>query len=194
MSPLAAVAAGSAPASRSAAQRSAVRRSCHTMALWIGLPVLRSQTSVVSRWLVMPIAATSLGLDARLAQRRAAGGDDRAPDVLRVVLDPAGLRIDLAEFLLRHADDLRAARSKTMARVDVVPWSIARMWSAMAVPPLPVAEPSFNCGPMIAAGEFDRSRRHLASGNSPAAAGRRSDAAMLQEQVVRPCRRRGRAS
>ena len=28
---------------------SAVRRSCQTMALWIGLPVARSQTTVVSR-------------------------------------------------------------------------------------------------------------------------------------------------
>ena len=31
------------------AQRSAVRRSCQTMALWIGLPVARSQITVVSR-------------------------------------------------------------------------------------------------------------------------------------------------
>ena len=29
------------------------------MALWIGLPVLRSQMAVVSRWLVIPIAAIS---------------------------------------------------------------------------------------------------------------------------------------
>jgi hypothetical protein len=29
------------------------------MALWIGVPVARSQTMAVSRWLVMPMAATS---------------------------------------------------------------------------------------------------------------------------------------
>jgi hypothetical protein len=29
------------------------------MALWIGLPVARSQTTVVSRWLVMPMAPMS---------------------------------------------------------------------------------------------------------------------------------------
>jgi hypothetical protein len=29
------------------------------MALWIGLPLSRSQTMAVSRWLVMPMAATS---------------------------------------------------------------------------------------------------------------------------------------
>src|SRR6516165_7558338 len=37
-----------------------MRRSCQTMALWIGRPVARSQTIVVSRWLVMPRAAISL--------------------------------------------------------------------------------------------------------------------------------------
>ena len=52
--------AGSWPAARSAAQASAVRRSCQTMALWIGLPLTRSQTIVVSRWLVMPMPAMSL--------------------------------------------------------------------------------------------------------------------------------------
>ena len=40
-------------------QMPAVRRSCQTIALQIGSPVARSQTTVVSRWLVMPMAATS---------------------------------------------------------------------------------------------------------------------------------------
>ena len=39
-----------------------VRVSCQTIALWIGLPVLRSQTTAVSRWLVMPTAARSEAL------------------------------------------------------------------------------------------------------------------------------------
>ena len=47
------------PPAFSVSHRSAVRRSCHTIALQIGTPVVRSQTTVVSRWLVMPIAATS---------------------------------------------------------------------------------------------------------------------------------------
>jgi len=38
---------------------SAVRRSCHTSAWWIGTPLRRSHTTTVSRWLVMPIAAMS---------------------------------------------------------------------------------------------------------------------------------------
>ncbi len=43
----------------SSRQRSAVRRSCQTIAGATGRPVLRSQTTVVSRWLAMPIAASS---------------------------------------------------------------------------------------------------------------------------------------
>ena len=37
----------------------AVRRHCQTTALNTGRPVARSQTMVVSRWLVMPMARTS---------------------------------------------------------------------------------------------------------------------------------------
>jgi hypothetical protein len=33
--------------------------SCQTIALWIGSPVSRSHTTVLSRWLVMPIASMS---------------------------------------------------------------------------------------------------------------------------------------
>ena len=43
---------------RSSSQRAAVRRSCHTMARCSGRPVRRSQATTVSRWLVMPMAAT----------------------------------------------------------------------------------------------------------------------------------------
>ncbi len=39
-----------------------VRVSCHTSALCTGSPVLRSHTSVVSRWLVMPTPAMSSAL------------------------------------------------------------------------------------------------------------------------------------
>ena len=40
---------------------SAVRRHCQTMALWMGRPVSLSHRMVVSRWLVMPMAAMSAG-------------------------------------------------------------------------------------------------------------------------------------
>ena len=65
--PVLSATAASCPAPRSAAQASAVRRSCQTMALWIGLPLTRSQTIVVSRWLVMPMPAISLASTAALA-------------------------------------------------------------------------------------------------------------------------------
>ncbi len=47
------------PAARNSSQRAAVRRSCHTIAGAIGCDVARSQMTVVSRWLVMPMPATS---------------------------------------------------------------------------------------------------------------------------------------
>ncbi len=109
--------AGSWPAARSAAQASAVRRSCQTMALWIGLPVARSQTIVVSRWLVMPIAAMSLGADAGLRHRVAHGRDRRRPDLLRIVLDPARRRIDLARTPAARSRPARA-RHRTRSRAS----------------------------------------------------------------------------
>ena len=75
------------------------------MALWMGSPVSRSQTTVVSRWFVMPMAAMSRGCRCGAAERLDGDGELRRPDLLRVVLDPAGLREDLRELLLGHADD-----------------------------------------------------------------------------------------
>ena len=39
-----------------------MRVSCQTSALWTGLPVVRSHTTAVSRWLVMPTPAMSSAL------------------------------------------------------------------------------------------------------------------------------------
>ena len=54
-------------------------------------PVARSQTTVVSRWLVMPMAAMSCAATPAFcsASRQVA---TRRPDILRIVLDPAGGR------------------------------------------------------------------------------------------------------
>jgi hypothetical protein len=49
------------PSRAKAATSSAVRVSCHTSAFASGAPVFRSHTTVVSRWFVMPTAASSLG-------------------------------------------------------------------------------------------------------------------------------------
>ncbi|OGU07430.1 MAG: hypothetical protein A2075_14130 [Geobacteraceae bacterium GWC2_58_44] len=58
---------GSNPSRFSDSVSSAVRRSCQTMARYRGFPVERSQTTVVSRWLVIPIPAISQGSTARSA-------------------------------------------------------------------------------------------------------------------------------
>ena len=116
----------SAPISFSSAHCGAVRRSCQTMALWIGSPVCRSQTMVVSRWLVMPIAHHVLQRNFGLAQRLARDVALRGEDLLGVVLDPAGLRKDLAELALRDARPALPCSSNRIARELVVPWSRAR--------------------------------------------------------------------
>ena len=83
----------------SASQLAAVRRSCQTIALCTGSPVRRSQTSVVSRWLAMPIAARRSGRSLGSPQRGARAGELRAPDFIGIVLDPARLGKDLPELL-----------------------------------------------------------------------------------------------
>jgi hypothetical protein len=58
----------SCPPSRDSSSTSlSVRVSCHTSAFMTGSPVLRSHTTVVSRWLVMPTAAMSSTLPPALA-------------------------------------------------------------------------------------------------------------------------------
>ena len=68
-----------------------------------GSPVSRSQTMVVSRWLVMPMAAMSRALQRRSAERLDGDTDLRRPDLLRRRARPTRLRKDLCEFLLCHA-------------------------------------------------------------------------------------------
>ena len=93
------------PALSGARQASAVRRSCQTMARWIGLPVRRSQTTDVSRWLVMPMAAMPAAVSPAAAMRLTGGLDRGAPDVLGVVLHPPRLRVVLRELALAQAAD-----------------------------------------------------------------------------------------
>jgi hypothetical protein len=65
------------------------------------------------------------GVELGASQRLAADLDRRRPDLLGIVLDPARLGEDLRQFLLR--------RRNRVARVLVVPWSMARMCLA-AIP------------------------------------------------------------
>ena len=91
--------AGRAAARRSAA---AVRRSCQTMALWIGLPVLRSHTTVVSRWLVMPMPASASA--SSLARASAPRQTSTVADQISSgsCSTQPGSREDLRQFLLRR--------------------------------------------------------------------------------------------
>ena len=66
------------------------------------MPVARSHTITVSRWLVMPIAATSRGRAPSLAQRLHGAGQLAGQDLRRIVLHPPRLRIELLELMLRH--------------------------------------------------------------------------------------------
>ena len=59
--PVRSVTSPPAPSAFSCPHSAAVRRHCHTMALYTGSPVRRSHRMVVSRWLVMPMAATLRG-------------------------------------------------------------------------------------------------------------------------------------
>ena len=118
--PVFSVTAASRPAARNAAQASAVRRSCQTIALWIGLPVARSQTIVGLALVRDADAGDILGADASLRHRFPHGCDDGRPDVLGIVLDPSWRWIDLPQLLLRDGDRGELA-SNTIARVEVVP-------------------------------------------------------------------------
>ena len=50
--------------------------------------------------------AHGAGTDARLLQGAARGGELRTPDLQRVVLDPAGARVDLRQLQLRLGNDV----------------------------------------------------------------------------------------
>ncbi len=92
---------GSSPSASSAAHRSAVRRSCHTSARCKGSEVVRLHATIVSRWLVMPMAAgASSSAGGHLGQR----GLDRLPDLGGVVFDPPGPGEVLGELPVGPAD------------------------------------------------------------------------------------------
>ena len=72
----------------------------------------RSQTTVVSRWFVMPMAATSEADKFASASTSAATPAWEDHIFFRVVLDPAGLRENLLEFALCDTPDRTAMVEK----------------------------------------------------------------------------------
>ncbi len=105
----------------SSRQRSAVRRSCQTIAGATGLPVARSQSSVVSRWFVIAIVSTPSSPRPR---RR---GEDALPRSPRDRARPSPAAGSAAAA--RRSRDAVTRRSSSTTRhvVPVVPWSIARI-------------------------------------------------------------------
>ena len=107
----------------SSRHRSAVRRSCQTIAGATAGRVARSQSTVVSRWLVIPIASRSAATSAGVGQGPGCGREHALPDLLRVVLDPAGPRKVLGQLAGGASCDLEClvdheARRPRRALVD----------------------------------------------------------------------------
>ncbi|MNY10046.1 hypothetical protein D3C86_1430010 [compost metagenome] len=122
--PVFAATRGSWPAVLSTAQSAAVRRSCQTMAGWISAPLAASHTRVVSRWLVMPMAAICRAC--RPAWLSAAWHTCSTPCQIS---SPSCSTQPSRGKCWRNScwawANTRPAASKTMARLLVVPWSMA---------------------------------------------------------------------
>src|SRR6478735_2363788 len=117
----------SAPAGSPAARRapaSAVRVSCQTIAWWTGRPVRRSQTTVVSRWSLMPTAASALASApaSRSATRTQVRTRSRISSASCSTQPGRGVIWACSSWWLATG---RPDRSNRMQRLLVVPWSMA---------------------------------------------------------------------
>src|SRR6185369_5669282 len=96
------------------------------MALWIGFPVRRSQTIVVSRWLVMPMAAMSSAVSpARAMASTATPSCEAQISLASCSTRPGWGKIWRNSFWA--SPRTFPSWSNTTARELVVPWSRARM-------------------------------------------------------------------
>ena len=116
----------SAPSPSPSARRSGRRRAgpARRWRCAAARPLFLSQISEVSRWLVMPMAATSAAC--RALQHRAAAGQRRLPDFRRRHAPPSHWRDRSGASGTAWLATGRASPSNRMARVEVVPWSMAR--------------------------------------------------------------------
>src|SRR3954463_6016687 len=117
--------AGSWPSLLSRAQMSAVRRSCQTMARCTACPVARSHTTVVSRWLVMPIAAMSFAVTPAFCKA------SRQVEMVEVQMSSGSCSTqpEAGKCCGNSACAFAAMEMSprnTIAREEVVPWSMAR--------------------------------------------------------------------
>ena len=115
------------PCSRNCAHSGSPRRSCQTMARWMGSPVRRFHSTVVSRWLVMPMALMSLALSPALAMASRAV----ASWVVQISFASCSTQPGCGKCCVSShwaMATMLPSRSKTMLRELEVPWSRARIW------------------------------------------------------------------
>ena len=142
----------SMPCARRRPQMAAETRLCQTIAGATGWPVVRSQRIVVSRWLVMPMAATcSAAVPLASSTRLAHESCDRqmaSGSCSTMAMSSAGAAgcvcVSCVRVIWGNSSCAVASgiprRSKRIALLDVVPWSSARMQvlavaAAVIVPP-----------------------------------------------------------
>ena len=124
-------AGGRRPATPASSRTSvAVRVSCQTIALWTGSPVRRSHTTVVSRWLVMP--------DGRDRPRRSRTRASAPSITSRVRCHTSRASCStqpacgwICSCSRCSSAAIRPSASNRIARVLVVPWSIAATYRLM---------------------------------------------------------------
>ncbi|CAM5739722.1 hypothetical protein SBADM41S_04165 [Streptomyces badius] len=110
----------------SSLQSASVRVSCQTSALCTGSPVFLSHSRVVSRWLVMPIALTSAEVMPALTMAPATTSWTFSQiSVASCSTQPGFGKICSCSFW--STETIRPSLSKTMQRLEVVPWSMAAM-------------------------------------------------------------------
>ena len=115
---------GSCPSALRSAQRSVVRRSCQTIAWWSARPEIRSQTAVVSRWFVIPIAAMSRPRSpASRSARWTVATVEPQMSSRSCSTQPGFGKICRNSWFTRARSASRLSRMRTV--VPVVPWSIA---------------------------------------------------------------------
>ncbi len=104
-------------------QSASVRVSCQLIALWTGAPLLRSQITVVSRWLAIPSAHRSAGERSALASAtRTTESTFRRISSGSCSTQPG--RGKCWRCSCCAIDTIRARLSNTKHLDDAVPWSI----------------------------------------------------------------------
>ena len=111
---------GSWPSALRRSQIGALTRLCQTMAFATGVPVCRSHSTVVSRWLVTPMAAMSaaVAFAAAIASRAVASWDAQIASGSCSTSPGAG---KICGNSCCADATARPSRPKTMARLEVVP-------------------------------------------------------------------------